>query len=187
MPIGVLALQGDVREHLKVLNDLGESAIEVRTEQQLGLCEGLIIPGGESTTISKLLVNFDMLEPVRQFAKEKPVLGTCAGLILLSDRVNGRLEDQELIGGLPIVVERNAYGGQTHSFEAEVAFPEVTERVAFIRAPKIVEAGTAEVIAKMGEEVVALRFGDLFGASFHPELTGATELHRLFVEAVKSQ
>ena len=182
MTVGVLALQGDVREHVELLRTLGADAIAVKTEEQLQSVDGLVIPGGESTTISKLLVIFGMLEPVRKFARSKPVLGTCAGLILLSDSVQGRLPDQELIGGLPIEVSRNAYGGQTHSFEGLVEIDGKTERVAFIRAPKILDASKVEVIATFEGEPVAVRHGKIMGASFHPELTGSEVLHRLFLE-----
>ena len=182
MTVGVLALQGDVREHIELLKTLGADAIAVKTEEQLQSVDGLVIPGGESTTISKLLVIFGMLEPVRKFAQSKPVLGTCAGLILLSDSVQGRLPDQELIGGLPIEVSRNAYGGQTHSFEGLVEIDGKTERVAFIRAPKILDASKVEVIATFEGEPVAVRHGKIMGASFHPELTGSEVLHRLFLE-----
>lgn len=182
MTVGVLALQGDVREHVELLRTLGADAIAVKTEEQLQSVDGLVIPGGESTTISKLLVIFGMLEPVRKFAQSKPVLGTCAGLILLSDSVQGRLPDQELIGGLPVEVSRNAYGGQTHSFEGLVEIDGKTERVAFIRAPKILDASKAEVIATFEGEPVAVRHGKIMGASFHPELTGSEVLHRLFLE-----
>ncbi|MFY8026320.1 MAG: pyridoxal 5'-phosphate synthase glutaminase subunit PdxT [Aquiluna sp.] len=182
MTVGVLALQGDVREHVELLKTLGADAIAVKTEEQLQSVDGLVIPGGESTTISKLLVIFGMLEPVRKFAQSKPVLGTCAGLILLSDSVQGRLPDQELIGGLPIEVSRNAYGGQTHSFEGLVEIDGKTERVAFIRAPKILDASKVEVIATFEGEPVAVSHGKIMGASFHPELTGSEVLHRLFLE-----
>lgn len=182
MTVGVLALQGDVREHIELLKTLGADAIAVKTEEQLRSIDGLVIPGGESTTISKLLVIFGMLEPVRKFAQSKPVLGTCAGLILLSDSVQGRLPDQELIGGLPIEVSRNAYGGQTHSFEGLIEIDGKTERVAFIRAPKILDASKVEVIATFEGEPVAVKHGKIMGASFHPELTGSEVLHRLFLE-----
>jgi 5'-phosphate synthase pdxT subunit len=182
LTVGVLALQGDVREHVELLKTLGADAIAVKTEEQLQSVDGLVIPGGESTTISKLLVIFGMLEPVRKFAQSKPVLGTCAGLILLSDSVQGRLPDQELIGGLPIEVSRNAYGGQTHSFEGLVEIDGKTERVAFIRAPKILDASKVEVLATFEGEPVAVRHGKIMGASFHPELTGSEVLHRLFLE-----
>lgn len=182
MTVGVLALQGDVREHVELLKTLGADAIAVKTEEQLRSIDGLVIPGGESTTISKLLVIFGMLEPVRKFAQSKPVLGTCAGLILLSDSVQGRLPDQELIGGLPIEISRNAYGGQTHSFEGLIEIDGKTERVAFIRAPKILDASKVEVIATFEGEPVAVKHGKIMGASFHPELTGSEVLHRLFLE-----
>ena len=186
MPTGVLALQGDVREHINLLASLGATAIEVRTQKQLAGCEALVIPGGESTTISKLIVNFDMLNPLKDFVAQRPTLGTCAGLILMSQEVQGKLPDQELVGGLPVSVQRNAYGGQTHSFEGKVDFSVGSETVAFIRAPKITDIGECEVIARYGDEPVAVRSGNLFGASFHPELTGAEELHRQFLSAVKS-
>lgn len=185
MLIGVLALQGDVREHLSTLAALGVEAIGVKTKGELDSVAALIIPGGESTTISKLAVNFGLMESLREFAKKRPVLGTCAGLILLADSVRGRLADQELIGGLPIEVERNAYGGQTHSFEAVVEIAGVSENVAFIRAPKIIDSGDAEVVARLEGEPVAVRFGNLIGASFHPEITGGIQLHKLFLDLVR--
>lgn len=184
MPIGVLALQGDVREHRNLLAELGVSSLDVRTLVDLEASDALIIPGGESTTMSKLLVNFGLISALRDYVSERPVLGTCAGLILLSQDVVGRLPDQELLGGLPIKVERNAYGGQTHSFESDVEFGSVAERVAFIRAPRIVDAGQTQVIAELDGEPVAVRQGNIFGASFHPELTGAKELHKQFLETV---
>ena len=187
MPIGVLALQGDVREHKRLLSELGEATVEVRTLLDLEVSDALIIPGGESTTISKLLVNFGLMTAIRDFVAIKPVLGTCAGLILLSDDVVGRLSDQELIGGLPIKVERNAYGGQTHSFESDVDFTDSKDHVAFIRAPRITDSGDTQVIASLDGEPVAVRYGSIFGASFHPELTGAKELHKQFLEAVKER
>ncbi len=185
MTVGVLALQGDVREHIELLHSMGEDAIAVKTPEQLAKVDGLIIPGGESTTISKLLVIFGMLQPVREFAEKKPVLGTCAGLILLSEAVEGRLPDQELISVLPVKISRNAYGGQTHSFEAEVEIAGKSERVAFIRAPKILDSGTATVIARYEGEPVAVKHGKILGASFHPELTGSKVLHSLFLEEVR--
>lgn len=184
MRIGVLGLQGDFREHLKVLESLGVEALKVRTKADLHLVDALIIPGGESTAISRLATSFGLIEPLREFAKLKPALGTCAGLIMLSDDVVGAIPGQRLIGGLPIRTSRNAYGGQTHSFEAEVAFDSGSEKVAFIRAPKILQANGAEVIARLGDEPVAVRHGNLFGASFHPEITGSTILHKLFIAAV---
>jgi len=185
--LGVLALQGDSREHIELLGTLGVAALPVKASEDLESVDALVIPGGESTTISKLLEIFELLDPVRDFAKSKPVLGTCAGLILLSDKVEGLLEGQQLIGGLPITSSRNAYGGQLDSFEAEVGFSSgASENVAFIRAPKILDAGSCEVLARLGSEIVAVRHENLFGATFHPELTGGTHLHKLFVEFVKA-
>lgn len=184
MTVGVLALQGDVREHIALVEDLGRQAVPVKSREQLLEVDGLIIPGGESTTISKLLVAFDLMDAVRSFTRQKPTLGTCAGLILLSDEVEGALSDQQMIGGLPVKVSRNAYGGQTHSFEAEVQFGAKSERVAFIRGPRILDASKVEVIATFEQEPVAVRHGNVFGASFHPELTGARFLHSLLLDAI---
>ncbi|MEK9578818.1 MAG: pyridoxal 5'-phosphate synthase glutaminase subunit PdxT [Aquiluna sp.] len=185
MRVGVLALQGDVREHIATLESLGATAFPVKTLAELEMADGLVIPGGESTTISKLLVNFGLMDAVRKFAENQPVLGTCAGLILLSNRVAGALADQQLIGGLPVAVERNAYGGQTHSFETEVVIAGESERVAFIRAPRILDSGDAEVIAELNGEPVAVKAGNLMGASFHPEITGGKRLHRVFLELIE--
>lgn len=185
MRIGVLALQGDFREHQNTLIELGVEAVKVRTKSDLDSVDALVIPGGESTAISNLAKSFGLIEPLRQFAKQKPVLGTCAGLILLSDQVEGAIQGQEFIGGLPIKTSRNAYGGQTHSFEADVSFGSRTERVAFIRAPRILDSGSAEILARFNGDVVAVKSGNLFGASFHPEITGAKILHSLFVDAVR--
>lgn len=187
MLIGVLSLQGDFREHIQTLESLGVRAMKVRTEKELDLIDGLVIPGGESTAISKLAVNFGLMLPLRKFAKTRPILGTCAGLILLSDSVEGAIAGQEFIGGIGVKTSRNAYGGQTHSFEAMVDFSGVKESVAFIRAPKILETTSAKVIARLDREAVAVRDGNLFGASFHPEITGSTILHKLFIEAVAKQ
>jgi 5'-phosphate synthase pdxT subunit len=183
--IGVLALQGDFREHQSALVELGVEAVKVRTKSDIDSVDALVIPGGESTAISNLAKSFGLLEPLREFAKQKPILGTCAGLIMLSDDVEGAIEGQEFIGGLPIRTSRNAYGGQTHSFEADVTFARGTERVAFIRAPKILDVGSAEVLARFNGEAVAVKSGNLFGASFHPEITGAKILHSLFIDAVR--
>ena len=187
MRIGVLALQGDFREHLAALEALGEEAVKVRTAKDLLEVDALVIPGGESTAISNLAKSFGLLNPLREFAKSKPIMGTCAGLIMLSNEVEGAIAGQEFIGGLPIRTSRNAYGGQTHSFEADVDFGNHRERVAFIRAPKILETGSAEVLATLNGEAVAVKSGNLFGASFHPEITGAKILHRLFLDAVRDK
>jgi 5'-phosphate synthase pdxT subunit len=181
LAVGVLALQGDVREHIQLVEALGRQADAVKTKEALLLSDALIIPGGESTTMSKLLIAFELLDAVRAFVREKPTLGTCAGLILLSEEVEGALPDQQLIGGLPIKVSRNAYGGQTHSFEADVKVMNQTERVAFIRAPKILDSGSTEVIATYGSEVIGVRYRKALGATFHPEITGAKALHSLLL------
>lgn len=185
MRVGVLALQGDFREHAELLELLGVEAVKVRRPDNLDSIDGLIIPGGESTAISKLLVSFGMMQPVRDFIKNKPVLATCAGLILLSDEVEGKLESQELIGGLGIRASRNAYGSQTDSFEAEVECNGVTENVAFIRAPKILETRQTKVVARLSGEPVAVQQGSMIAACYHPEITGSTQLHRLFITEIE--
>uniref|UniRef100_UPI004047D476 pyridoxal 5'-phosphate synthase glutaminase subunit PdxT n=1 Tax=Aquiluna sp. TaxID=2053504 RepID=UPI004047D476 len=187
MLIGVLALQGDVREHENLLHDLGVQTKSVRRPVDLEGIDGLIIPGGESTAISKLINLFDLMQPLRDFVTHKPVLGTCAGLILLSDEVEGRLEDQELIGGLKIKASRNAYGSQTESFEAEVDYEGASERVAFIRAPKILDARETEVLATYNGEPVAVKQGNIMAAAYHPEITGSRHLHSLFISEIESR
>lgn len=184
MLVGVLALQGDWREHSELLTSLGVRSIGVRRASELEQVDGLIVPGGESTAMSNLAKSFGMFGPLRSFAAQKPVLGTCAGLIMLSDNVEGAVAGQEFIGGLDVRVSRNAYGGQTHSFEAKVEFDAGTERVAFIRAPRILAVGSATVIASLDGEPVAVRQGNLFGASFHPEITGGVLLHKAFLESI---
>jgi 5'-phosphate synthase pdxT subunit len=182
--IGVLALQGDFREHQQLLEQLGVDAVEVRTPKDLSGLSGLVLPGGESTAISKLLKIFDLIEPLRELrAQGFPMLGTCAGMILLADNVEGAGADQEFIGGLDITVSRNAYGSQNQSFEADVAIGGKNNRVAFIRAPRVLHVGPAvEVLAELNAEPLAVRQGNLMAASFHPEITMATELHEIFVE-----
>lgn len=184
MRVGVLALQGDVREHAAILEKLGVEAVLVKRPADLAGLDGLILPGGESTAMSKLLVLFGMMEPVREFVRSKPVLGTCAGLILLSNEVEGRLADQELIGGLDIVASRNAYGSQTESFESNVEYAGTSEWVAFIRAPRILDAKSAEIVSKLDGEVVAVKQGNIMAACYHPEITGSTHLHSLFISAI---
>ena len=185
--IGVLGLQGDYREHQILLESMGVESAKVRRPTELEDLDALIIPGGESTVMSNLAKSFGMFPVLREFSKNKPVLGTCAGLIMLSDEVEGAIVGQEFVGGLDILTSRNAYGGQTHSFEALVDFAEGSEKVAFIRAPKILDPKNTEILARLGPEAVAVRQGNLFGASFHPEITGATFLHKLFIAAVQEQ
>lgn len=187
MLIGVLALQGDVREHENLLHDLGVQTRSVRRPGDLEQLDGLIVPGGESTAISKLINLFGLMQPLRDFVASKPVLGTCAGLILLSDEVEGRLEDQELIGGLDIKSSRNAYGSQTDSFEAEVVYEGTTEHVAFIRAPRILETRQTKVLATYQGEPVAVQQGNIMAAAYHPEITGSRHLHGLFISEIESR
>jgi 5'-phosphate synthase pdxT subunit len=150
--VGVFALQGDVREHLSVLTSLGVRAIGVRRVAELEECDGLVIPGGESTTMSKLARTFDLFEPIRQRIKEGlPVFGTCAGMIMLADRIEDGTADQETLGGLDITVRRNAFGRQVDSFEGDLDFAGLEEpmHAVFIRAPWVEDAGAdVEVLAR---------------------------------------
>ena len=187
MRVGVLALQGDVREHQAILETFGAETVWVRRKEDLEDLDGLVIPGGESTAISKLIGIFDLMEPLREFVATKPVLGTCAGLILLSDSVEGRLQDQELIGGLDIVSSRNAYGSQANSFEAIVEYVDATEPVAFIRAPKILDTKNAKVVASYQGEPVAVQQKNILAACYHPEITGSTHLHSLLITEIDSR
>jgi 5'-phosphate synthase pdxT subunit len=189
--VGILALQGDVREHARALAAAGAEAVLVRRPDELAGVDGLVLPGGESTTIGRLLRIFELLEPLRDaVAHGLPVYGSCAGMILLArDVLDGR-PDQPLIGGLDVVVRRNAFGRQVDSFEADLevvglAGPPV--HAVFIRAPWVEKAGDAvTVLARVGEHPVAVRQGHLLATSFHPELTGDTRMHELFVEMVRS-
>jgi 5'-phosphate synthase pdxT subunit len=183
--VGVLALQGDFREHQLLLEQLGADVTAVKSANQLDNIAGLVIPGGESTAISKLLTNFGLLEPIRAFQRSGGViLGTCAGMILLSEHVEGAVAGQQFIGGLDISVSRNAYGSQNQSFEADVELSGALERVAFIRAPRILSVGPrVTVLATNNGEPIAVSQDNLFAASFHPELTGVTALHTLFLQA----
>jgi len=190
--IGVLALQGDVREHLRALAAAGAEADRVRTPEELAAVDGLVLPGGESTTIGRLLRVFGLLEPLRDAVTAGlPVYGSCAGMILLARDVLAGRPDQPLIGGLDIVVRRNAFGRQVDSFETDVVVEGVEGppvHAVFIRAPWVEKAGDAvEVLARVGEYPVAVRQGPLLATSFHPELTGDTRVHGLFVEIVRSE
>jgi len=186
--IGVLALQGDVREHLAALTRLGTQARTVRRESELEACDGLVIPGGESTTMWRLARNFDLLEPLRQRVKEgMPAFGTCAGMILLADRIVDGVAGQETIGGLDITVRRNAFGRQVDSFEEDLALDGLEETVhaVFIRAPWVEEAGPGvEVLARAAGHPVAVRQGRLLATSFHPEVGVDDRVHGLFVDMV---
>ena len=194
--VGVFALQGDVREHLRVLTSLGARAIGVRRLTELEECDGLVIPGGESTTMSKLARTFDLFEPIRQRIKEGlPVFGTCAGMIMLADHIENGIVGQETIGGLDIVVRRNAFGRQVDSFEADldVTGLDAPFHAMFIRAPWVEKVGQdVEVVARVASgdavgRIVAVRQVNLLATSFHPEITGDHRMHALFVDMVRSR
>ncbi|MFJ9417441.1 MULTISPECIES: pyridoxal 5'-phosphate synthase glutaminase subunit PdxT [unclassified Streptomyces] len=190
LTIGVLALQGDVREHVKALADAGAQARPVRRPEELAEIDGLVIPGGESTTMSKLAIVFGMLEPLRAFVKAgKPVYGTCAGMIMVADKLLDAREDQETFGGVDMIVRRNAFGRQNESFEAAIdvaGIPGGPVEGVFIRAPWVESVGAAvEVLATYNGHTVAVRQGNVLATSFHPELTGDHRVHALFVEMVR--
>lgn len=194
MKVGVLALQGAFIEHIKLLRALGVEAVEVRLPRDLEGLDGLIIPGGESTTIGKLATMYDLMEPLRRFAAEKPVWGTCAGMIFMAKEI-GR--DQPLLGVMDIVVERNAFGRQVDSFEANLDVPALANGdgpaapfpAVFIRAPKLVEAkGEAQVLARLADgTAVAAQEGHWLVTSFHPELTGDTRFHQYFLSLIEKE
>ncbi len=201
MKIGVLALQGAFIEHVKILRMLGATAVEVRLPADLADLDGLIIPGGESTTIGKLAVMYGLMEPLRQFALQKPVWGTCAGMIFMAKQINAgaaRFEqsqnDQPLLGVMDIVVDRNAFGRQVDSFEADLQVPVLNNGSSkpfpalFIRAPKLVAAnGAAQVVATLDdgmETAVAAQEGHWLATSFHPELTNDYRFHEYFLNLV---
>ncbi len=195
--IGVLALQGDVREHIRALTDVGAEPVPVRRPEELATVDALVLPGGESTTIGKLLELFELLEPLRAAVKTGlPVYGSCAGMILLADEVLDGRPDQPTVGGLDIAVRRNAFGRQVDSFEADLPLAGVGEvHAVFIRAPWVERTGPdVEVLATVRSDpaagpaagkVVAVRSGPLLATSFHPELTGDSRVHGLFVQMVK--
>ena len=191
--VGVLALQGDVREHLTALDSLGVAALAVRRPAELDACDGLVIPGGESTTMSKLARIFDLFEPLQKRIRDgMPTFGTCAGMILLADRVQDGTADQETLGGLDITVRRNAFGRQVDSFEGGLDFTGLEDPVhaVFIRAPWVEAVGPeVEVLARVGGgeavgRIVAVRQGPLMATSFHPEVGGDVRIHRLFCDLV---
>ncbi len=191
--IGVLALQGDVREHLAALRALGVDAVAVRRPTELAAVDGLILPGGESTTMAKLARTFDLLEPLRQRVKDgMPALGTCAGMILLADQVVDGAAGQETVGGLHITVRRNAFGRQVDSFEEEldVAGLDAPVHAVFIRAPWVEEVGAdVEVLATVSSgpavgRIVAVRQDRLMATSFHPEVGHDHRIHAMFVDLV---
>ncbi|GCD47186.1 pyridoxal 5'-phosphate synthase glutaminase subunit PdxT [Streptomyces paromomycinus] len=189
--IGVLALQGDVREHLTALATADALARPVRRPEELDDLDGLVIPGGESTTMSKLAVVFGMLEPLREFVRSgKPVYGTCAGMIMLADKLLDGRADQETLGGIDMIVRRNAFGRQNESFEAAVEVAGIAGGAVqgvFIRAPWVESTGAVvEVLASYDGHTVAVRQGNVLATSFHPELTGDHRVHAYFVDMVRA-
>ena len=194
--VGVLALQGDVREHRAVLEGQGARTPAVRRPEELDGLQGLVLPGGESTTIAKLAHRWGLLEPLRAAVRRGlPAYGSCAGMILLADRLVDAPPDQQTIGGLDVTVRRNAFGRQVDSFESEVdvaGVPGGPVQAVFIRAPWVEEAAAAvEVLGRVSGgpadgRIVAVRQGSVVATSFHPELTGDTRLHRFFVELVRA-
>ncbi|NIM95505.1 MAG: pyridoxal 5'-phosphate synthase glutaminase subunit PdxT [Anaerolineales bacterium] len=195
MKIGVLALQGDFAEHIAVLNGLAIETVEIRLPNQIDGLSGIIIPGGESTTIGKLASSYGLLEPLRSFGEIRPIWGTCAGAIFLSKDAQ---REQPLLNLMDISVERNAFGRQIESFETNLYVPALTNperpyRAVFIRAPIIESVGNGvEVLARLdgntrlNESIVAARQGHLLATSFHPELTADDRFHRLFLSMVES-
>jgi len=191
--IGVFALQGDVREHLRMLESLGVRAVGVRRPSELDACDALVLPGGESTTMAKLARTFELFEPIRaRLADGMPALGTCAGMILLADRIEDGAPGQETFGGLDVTVRRNAFGRQVDSFEGDLDFAGLADPVhaVFIRAPWVEEAGDdVEVLARVADgeaagRIVAVRQRHLLATSFHPEWGGDDRVHRLLVDLI---
>jgi 5'-phosphate synthase pdxT subunit len=194
--IGVLALQGDVREHVRALAAAGATGVPVRRPDELTTVDALVLPGGESTTIDKLSRFFDLRDPIRaRIAAGMPVYGSCAGMILLADRLLDAPADQQTFGGIDITARRNAFGRQVESFEEDIGFAHLDDgpvRAAYIRAPWVEDAGQdVEVLARVGSgpaegRIVAVRQGNLLATSFHPEITGDYRVHRLFADIVRA-
>jgi 5'-phosphate synthase pdxT subunit len=195
--IGVLALQGDVREHIQSLSDCGVNAIAVKTKSEIENISALVIPGGESTTIAKLARSFDLFDLIKDRIKGgMPTYGSCAGMILLSDVIEDAIIGQESFGGIDMVVKRNAFGRQVDSFETDLKFKGITDppvRAVFIRAPWVESVGeNVEVLAEISNAAgerhpVAVKQGHLLATSFHPELTGDNRVHKFFVENICRQ
>ncbi len=185
--IGVLALQGDVREHLRGLEEAGASAVPVRRLNEIEAVDGLVIPGGESTTLWRLAVAFELLEPLRKLiACGLPVFGSCAGMIMLADRLVDGVDDQQTFGGIDMAVRRNAFGRQVDSFERSVDIEGAPFHAVFIRAPWVEQAGPGvSVLGRDEGRIIAVRQGAALATAFHPELTPDRRIHRLFVSMVK--
>ncbi len=193
MKIGVLALQGDFREHINSLSDCGVNAVAVKTKQEILGIDALVIPGGESTTIAKLARSFDLFDLIKKRISDgMPTYGSCAGMILLADRIEDAIVGQESFGGIDMTVRRNAFGRQVDSFETDLKFEGITQptiKAVFIRAPWVEQVGAdvqvlAEVDIDGSKHPVAVRQGNLLATSFHPELTGDNRIHKFFVEQI---
>ena len=190
MLVGVLALQGDVREHLTSLSDCGVTALSVRRPEEIRAIDALVIPGGESTTISKLAVSFGVFDLIKnRISQGMPTYGSCAGMILLADRIVDGTLDQKTFGGIDMTVRRNAFGRQVDSFESDLDFAGTSLHAVFIRAPWVEECGdSVEVLASVTtngtRHPVAVRSGNLLATSFHPELTGDYRVHRYFLDEI---
>ena len=188
LPIGVLALQGDFREHIAALEHIGVGAVAVRELGELGQISGLVIPGGESTVIHKLAVAYGLFEPIQaKIGQGLPMFGTCAGLIMLANTILDGTADQRSFGGLDIAVRRNAFGHQSESFEIDLDFEGIDDgpvHAAFIRAPIVETVGpSAHVVAQLADgRVVGVQQGNLLGISFHPEVTGEYRIHSRFAQ-----
>ncbi|MED1206091.1 pyridoxal 5'-phosphate synthase glutaminase subunit PdxT [Heyndrickxia acidicola] len=187
LKLGVLGLQGAVREHVKAIEQCGAQAIVIKKKEELENVDGLILPGGESTTMRRLIDRYDLMDELKSFAKSgKPMFGTCAGLILLAKKLEGY--DQPHLGVMDVTVQRNSFGRQRESFEAELSIAEVGEEfpAVFIRAPHIVSAGeNVEILAKHDGRIVAAREGQFLGCSFHPELTEDNRMTEYFLKMVQ--
>lgn len=185
--VGVLGLQGAVREHVRSIEECGAEAVVIKSKEQLDEVDGLILPGGESTAMRRLIDKYDFMDSLKQFAQAgKPMFGTCAGLILLAKTLKGY--DEPHIGVMDVYVERNSFGRQKESFEAELDIAGVAEdfQAVFIRAPHIVQAGeNVEILAKHNERIVAARENQILGCSFHPELTDDHRFTSYFINMVK--
>lgn len=191
--VGILALQGDVREHARVFAELDADVRLVRRPEDLSLVDGLVLPGGESSVIDKLSRTFGMRDPIREaIAGGLPVYGTCAGMILLADRLENPIAGQQTFGGLDATVRRNAFGGQVESFEVALEVPVLGAppvHAAFIRAPVVVERGAGvEPLAALADgRVVAVRQGAILATAFHPEVSGETRFHALFLRTLRAR
>ena len=189
MKVGVLALQGDVREHVRSLSDCGVSAQPVRRKSEIESIDALVLPGGESTTIAKLARSFGVFELIAQRIKDgMPTYGSCAGMILVANSVLDAIEGQETFGGMDVVVRRNAFGRQVDSFESDLHFAGITDaplRAIFIRAPWVESVGeNVRVLAAVDGHPVAIQQNNVLATSFHPELTGDNRVHKYFIDSV---